>query len=86
MRLIDANALIEVMYRHKTVSRDISVPTAVHMIDEAPTVEAVPVVHGHWRKDDRIYLGTCSECGDTWGSVDQMRYCPSCGAKMDEVE
>lgn len=61
------------------------------IIDEAPTIEAVPK-HGLWIKDD-IKLGddyaavlVCSECDKiNWGMV-KLNYCPNCGARMDEVE
>lgn len=41
--------------------------------------------HGRWIEIDKYHLGTCSVCGDRWGSVEIMRYCPNCGARMDEV-
>lgn len=57
-------------------------------IDNAPTVDAVEVVHGWWVHhyndsdepiDDKWYCSECHMCNDhkrTW-------YCPNCGAKMD---
>lgn len=42
--------------------------------------------HGRWIEIDKYHLGTCSVCGDRWGSVEIMRYCPNCGADMREVE
>lgn len=59
-----------------------------------PTVDAVPVVHAHWESaefDDE--LKTCSNChidkdnnGTTWYYIrPEWRYCPLCGAIMDEV-
>ena len=57
---------------------------ALTYLDEAPTVDAVPVVHGRWEPIDeakpRRYR--CSRCSFlTWYVTD--RYCPMCGAKMD---
>lgn len=57
-----------------------------------PTVDAAPVVHGHWvpdtwRGNDVMSGGsmaTCSECGRGWLDTRRMRFCPNCGAKMDE--
>lgn len=46
------------------------------MFDEG----AKPVVHGHWTDGRLVY--TCSACGI--GSVNNYRYCPHCGATMDE--
>ena len=66
------------------------------IVSVAPTVDAVPVRHGHWimNEDDELY---CSVCGyiasldsDEYfyrGKIrfDDSFYCPNCGAKMDEV-
>lgn len=62
----------------------------------APTVDAVPVVHGRWdrRDDPEFILGDfeCSVCEDVECDIDTsvfvpgvncMYYCPNCGAKMD---
>ena len=57
------------------------------LIKKAPTVDAMPVVHGRWG-----HLGgdewCCSACGfviTTEGSWDKptKKYCEDCGAKMD---
>lgn len=52
--------------------------------DNAPTVNAEPVRHGHWvRNDNGTY--SCSEC-QSWIPNEQYyyaRYCLHCGAKMD---
>lgn len=65
-------------------------------IEDAPTIEAVPVVHGRWEKtiDEKInaWWWTCSECGNyplqnsLTGSDALSEYCPHCGAKMDGGE
>jgi hypothetical protein len=52
--------------------------------DKAPTVDAVPVVHGKWKFDDFDgdgYDYTCSVCGLSFRN--SGNYCPNCGAKMD---
>lgn len=62
--------------------------------ENAPTIDAVPVVHGTWidlRKDDADFEIECSACGETLGLGDErqtpsevgLNYCPNCGAKMD---
>lgn len=55
-------------------------------IDMMPIIEAEPVKHGQWKPypiaDD---CWQCSVCGILRMSS-QLNYCPSCGAKMDEVE
>lgn len=52
-------------------------------IDECRTIDAVPVVHGHWITDEDgdAY---CSVCGDRWGGNILFKYCPNCGALMDD--
>lgn len=62
-------------------------------LDDAPTVEAVPVVHGKWIMKDSGLWQECSVCGVAV-EVDSMfmckasedsnfLYCPHCGARMD---
>lgn len=65
-----------------------------------PTVDAVPVRHGRWIIGDDGALH-CSKCSKTPISriivhgiqifdmapvKEMMKYCPSCGAKMDEED
>lgn len=53
-----------------------------HMIADAPTVHPEPPKMGKWiNKDGGI--ATCSKCGDRWGVWSVMKYCPTCGAKME---
>ena len=95
MRLIDADAIkyheyLEPMgngmYVHAGIVDD-------KEIDAQPTIEAVPVRHGKWKKSGnwgRVYK--CDQCGNylDFDGVNAGRgdanYCPNCGAKMDEVE
>ena len=59
----------------------------IHLLDNAPTIEAEPVKHGRWfevKQPDRYGLRVmqeCSCCGtrENW----LANYCPNCGAKMD---
>ena len=57
------------------------------VILEAPTVDAVEVVHGWW-VDEYPYV-RCSECNAEWlncrtdNDPKLFYYCPNCGAKMD---
>ena len=91
-RLIGANAL-----RKKIDLCDIDTfsdkLTICEQIADAPTVEAVPVVHGRWvmtlytttSKSGRVIANkkfACSVCGYGNGRK-QSNYCPNCGAKMD---
>lgn len=52
-----------------------------------------PVVHGYWirfKEHDSCYIHMrCSACSAYWSDPshsDYFRYCPNCGAKMDEEE
>lgn len=56
-------------------------------------VDAEPVVYGYWEdytrwdndKKESVVLSdrkVCSVCADIWGTHSNMRFCPSCGAKM----
>ena len=78
MRLIDADALIELL-------NDNGVPYNAdvnYFITNAPTIDAVEVVPGHWIDCDGYR--ECSKCG--WlHAHNRLNYCPICGAKMDEV-
>ncbi len=58
-------------------------------IADAPTIEAKPVVHGHWKLDSPIDSFYCSNCGeealqDYFENQVRTNYCPYCGALMDE--
>lgn len=54
------------------------------------TVELVPLRHGHWILEPPDYKQTwtnnwrCSVCGFASFVTQWFRYCPECGAKMDE--
>lgn len=52
-------------------------------IDDAPTVDAVPVRHGKW-VTNKIGMFECSNCKTMLFSRSTLwRYCPFCGARMD---
>lgn len=61
----------------------------IDIINNAPTIEAEPVRHGHWEAHDMsikdVPVEACSICG-RWSYGYCERYCPKCGAKMDEVD
>lgn len=80
MRLIDADALREVMY-HEAFEKDtdmqrwdsgcwIRYKMFENAIDAAPTIEADPVKHGHWEEKTVINCNV-----DEW----QSARCSSCG-------
>lgn len=64
-------------------------------VDLIPAADVVPVVHGHWIKDNDSFQTDddyycyyfnhiCSECGEIVNDRYKLpNYCPDCGAKMD---
>ncbi|MBR2759656.1 MAG: hypothetical protein IKD66_00660 [Solobacterium sp.] len=89
MRLIDADALKEVFIQTleniksnpRMTGQEMHIITAIHtvgqMIDDMPTIDAVPVRHGKW-KVTSCYI-KCSECGECFMLIPQ-NFCPFCGA------
>ena len=61
-------------------------------INEATSVDAEPVRHGHWIKAELLHgeqYYICSACADIFRAPECMgnpiySHCPFCGAKMDE--
>ena len=89
-RLIDANALAKVAEKRCGVIN-------IKHIDEAPTVDAVEVVHGYWIErpldNFRKHEVKCSECGfigisdyDQYLEPIDFYFCPRCGARMDRLD
>ena len=96
-RLIDANALVSHIDEcSQESSFRVYYGYAKSFIDDAPTVDAVEVVHAEWLYDGGSGKYFCSACDadalsfkkdDLYGGdlyeVCLTDYCPSCGAKMD---
>lgn len=66
---------------------------AKHMIADAPTVDAVPVVHGYWIKfgvsdkdGNQLYRCSVCKCEEIHSPLVKVNYCWSCGAQMDGKE
>lgn len=85
MRLIDGDALRDEF--DPDDKTDFDATGIRHYIASAPTIDAVPVVHGRWdfgRTFNHIDFYVCSECGaPTQG---KPPFCCNCGAKMDKEE
>lgn len=85
MRLVDADVLLTAFPKGEN---EIFRTSAVRgTIDACPTVDAIPVVHGTWKRNKN---GTysCSEC-HSWIPNEQRYYanfCLYCGARMDGGE
>lgn len=106
-RLIDADALIESMglgnavkwgnkdgYQQEHSYSTMMLYEIKDSIDCQPTVDAAPVVHGHWEEpepddvytwDKRAYA-QCSVCKKKSYLGRADKYCRYCGAKMDLEE
>ena len=90
-RLIDAEALLEKAWDVDCRCGYVQV-VDVDSIENAPTIEAKPVVHACW-KEIRQGLHICSHCkvkasltSDEYDYMEDLSdYCPRCGAQMDEV-
>ena len=94
-RLIDANALLEkVQFRMEIDNKNAEiiagcVNIARRLIENAPTVDAVEVVHGRWIAVPSSDMMTgkafkCSECNKMRYGSFMPNYCQNCGAKMDK--
>ena len=98
MRLIDADAVWQKIqlqrydYLHTSELTFTGLTIAKKIIEEAPTIEATPVVHGRWMPTYHTYYNRDGECriADEWHcskceiySRNEWHYCPNCGAKMD---
>lgn len=99
-KLISADALRQRMY-HDAFETDtemqrweggcwIRYKMFENALEDAPTVDAVPVRHGRWIEREEWFEGEpkprktmgCSECGHSmYSKHDTLSYCPNCGAK-----
>ena len=94
-RLIDANALMDKLEDLKSVlygweDYNTGVDSAVYKVENAPTVDAVEVVHGRWIDDGGLdedgngqYRCSCCGVGEKHNPTVTVSYCWNCGAKMD---
>ena len=91
MRLIDADRVLEIVR-----DQGIAHPNAYHLTNyatlilrEAPTVDAVQVMHGRWEtnsdRPDTLICSIC-KCGFDMWKHDPHNFCPNCGVKMDGDE
>ena len=96
-RLIDANALMDDVEMDGALYACLGdVDDVRFLVNSQPTVDAVEVVHGHWKEYSHSALVRwkdgepiwadrsvfrCSRCD--FGTIARHNYCPRCGAKMD---
>ena len=94
-RLIDVNKLERLRYTHVIQFWDGKLIKSLPLSD-APTVDAVEVVHAHWEDGCAIHNGKevyksidCSYCNEIFKTEDReywkkrFKVCPFCGAIMD---
>lgn len=83
-RYIDADALIGALHNHAFLEGD-DRSICYNIIQKQPTVDAVPVKHGKWMSycPETSVCSACSFILSDW-IVNKFRYCPNCGARMDE--
>ena len=107
MRLIDAGKLVETIVNTPSEVAKIhtyNVLTSLaerqneilDIVENSPTIEAAPVVHGYWREYNRSALVSWKNGEPVWvdravyycdgcsfGTIIKHNYCPRCGQKMD---
>lgn len=89
MRLIDADAIKRrVVIGGSEQCKKCALAEMLYDIVNAPTVEAEPIRHAKWLPiyyDNQPMICACSLCDRrVINKYDLPRYCPTCGAKMDE--
>lgn len=89
MRFIDADKFSFILALMDAALSSLNEDTILDLVDSAPTVDAVPVVHGRWEtnsdRPDTLICSVC-KCGFDMWKHDPHNYCPNCGARMQEVE
>ena len=92
MRLVDAEGLFDNIYYNVSAHYEEAVASkedCLCMIEEAPTIDAVIVTHGHWEtnsdRPDSLICSVC-KCGFDMWKHDTHNFCPNCGSKMDGVK
>ena len=96
MRLIDADALNKAIAESRislhTMRLKLRVSDIILILQHAPTIDAVPVVHARWiytgeMDEDGNCEANCSHCGagdkHRADLKDAVPYCWKCGARMD---
>ena len=81
MDYIDRKALRDALYDADAITVE-----GVKILNQFPSADVSPVLHGRWKWNFDCGLLWCSACG--WNieeDVSDYAYCPSCGAKMDGV-
>ena len=96
MRLINADKVIAIfkniaehLSENENHGQAVTLFYAADVINVQPTIDAVEVVHGRWKKANnrpKSYIRVCTVCGKEayfCGEGCSYKFCPNCGAKMD---
>ncbi len=78
MRLIDADALWERLDYEPWENNADRDEIALPIVNAAPTIDAVPVVHGHRVEVAGRFYFVCSKCDGLLPF--SCNFCPACGA------
>lgn len=88
-RLIDADRALEIV-SGQSIAHPNAYPLthyATLILREAPTADAVEVVHGRWIEHKKYVFGTMYDCSVCYNRIldngHAWNYCPNCGARMD---
>ena len=91
-RLIDADALQRLLIPIATgLEKEYgnlggAIAGVMQHIDNAPTIDAVEVVHGRWKYYHKQNIAVCTNCSferNLDADFGKAVSCPNCGAKMD---
>ena len=96
MELIDKAELInclKLLAKFEDTYRASVILGIIETVKRQKPVDAVPVVHGYWKKStDRTFMSPCYECSNCGRKINTFEnpcksapYC-HCGSKMDESE
>lgn len=85
-RYIDADALVKKLSTEPNepyTEYDEAWDDVIKEINNAPTADVVPAVHGEWTPESAYFV--CSLYGNSYDMDEDnpCNYCPNCGAKMD---
>lgn len=72
----------------KDLERFVSLKTSMRPAFVDVLLQAEPVMHGEWKvwyHGDNNFSYSCNVCG-IGSSLVKTRYCPYCGAKMEDPE
>lgn len=84
---ISREAVLEICDFHEHLGSYDGVRRVAEDVRYLPTADVVEVRHGVWKYKRHKMTGEtpcCSVCGGF--HTIETKYCPNCGAKMDEVE